>query len=50
MGQQIDLISNPKKSFWKLNMPIIDLLIFDAVYGMVDMFWVSQLNNMAIII
>lgn len=44
MNRKIDLVSLPKKSFWKLSVPIIAFCIFDAIYGIVDMLWVSKLS------
>ena len=44
MDRNIDLVSLPKKSFWKLSIPIIAFCIFDAIYGLVDMLWVSQIG------
>jgi putative MATE family efflux protein len=44
MNEKIDLVSLPKKSFWKLSIPIIAFCIFDAIYGIVDMVWVSQIG------
>ena len=44
MDRNIDLVSLPKKSFWKLSIPIIAFCIFDAIYGIVDMLWVSQIS------
>ena len=44
MSEKIDLISLPKKSFWKLSLPIIAFCIFDAIYGIVDMVWVSKIS------
>ena len=44
MHEEIDLISQPKSSFWKLSIPIIAFCIFDAIYGIVDMLWVSQIS------
>ena len=44
MNEKIDLVSLPKKSFWKLSLPIIAFCIFDAIYGIVDMVWVSQIS------
>ncbi len=44
MGENIDLVSNPKESFWKLSIPIIAFSIFNAVYGIVDMVWVSKIS------
>ena len=44
MREKIDLISLPKKSFWKLSVPIIAFCIFDAIYGIVDMVWVSRIS------
>ena len=40
----IDLISLPKKSFWKLTVPIAIYLIFNALYSIVDMIWVTNLG------
>ena len=44
MKEEIDLVSLPKKSFWKLSIPIIAFSIFDAIYGIVDMVWVSKIG------
>ena len=44
MHEEIDLVSQPKSSFWKLSIPIIVFCIFDAIYGIVDMLWVSQIG------
>ena len=44
MYEKIDLVSLPKKSFWKLSIPIIAFCIFDAIYGIVDMLWVSRIS------
>lgn len=44
MKEKIDLISQPKKSFWKLSIPIIAFCLFDAIYSIVDMMWVSRIN------
>ena len=42
--EKIDMVSLPKKSFWHLSIPIIAFCIFDAIYGIVDLAWVSQIN------
>jgi len=47
MNEKVDMVSLPKKSFWRLSIPIIAFCIFDAVYGIVDMAWVSQINGHA---
>lgn len=47
MDREIDLVSLPKKSFWKLSVPIIAFCVFDAVYALVDMAWVSQISKEA---
>lgn len=47
MNKEIDLVSLPKKSFWKLSLPIIAFCIFDAIYGIVDMLWVSKISVQA---
>ena len=44
MKEKIDLVTLPKKSFWKLSVPIIAFCVFDAIYGIVDMFWVSKIS------
>ena len=44
MTHNVDILSNPKKAFWKLSSPLIILSIFEACYSLVDMFWVSQLS------
>ena len=41
---RIDLVSSPKKSFWKLSVPIMCFVLFNAIYGMIDLFWVSRLD------
>ncbi len=33
MNKEIDLVSLPKKSFWKLSIPITAFCLFDAIYG-----------------
>ena len=40
----IDLVASPKKSFWKLTVPIMCFVLFNAIYGIIDLFWVSKLN------
>lgn len=44
MKEKIDLVTLPKKSFWKLSVPIIAFCVFDAIYGIVDIFWVSKIS------
>ena len=44
MKEKIDMVSMPKKSFWNLSIPIIAFCIFDAIYGIVDMAWISQIS------
>lgn len=44
MNEKIDMVSLPKKSFWQLSIPIIAFCIFDAIYGIVDMVWISQIS------
>ena len=34
----------PKKAFFTLALPIIAFCIFDAIYGIVDLWWVSKIN------
>ncbi len=47
MNEKVDMVSLPKKSFWHLSIPIIAFCIFDAIYGIVDLAWVSQINVQA---
>ena len=44
MHEEIDLVSLPKKSFWKLSVPLIAFCVFDAIYGIIDMVWISQIS------
>ena len=43
-NNSIDLASVPKKSFWRLTVPIIGFVLFNAIYGIVDLYWVSKLD------
>ena len=43
-NKYIDLISLPKKSFWRLCIPISIFLLFETFYSIADMFWVSRLS------
>ena len=43
-NRHIDLISLPKKSFWRLCIPISIFLLFETFYSIADMFWVSRLS------
>lgn len=43
-NMSINLVSFPKKSFWKLTIPIMCFVLFNAVYGIIDLFWVSKLD------
>ena len=47
MDEKIDLISQPKNAFWKLSIPIIVFCIFDSIYSIVDLVWVSQISVQA---
>ena len=44
MNDKVDMVSLPKKSFWHLTIPIIVFCIFDAIYGIVDLAWISQIS------
>ena len=44
MREKIDLVTRPKKAFFTLALPIIAFCIFDAIYGIVDLWWVSKIN------
>lgn len=41
------MVSQPKKTFWKLSIPIIVFCLFDSIYSMVDLVWVSQISVQA---
>ena len=43
-GEHIDLISLPKKSFWKLSIPLSIFIILNNIFSLVDILWISQLN------
>ena len=45
MNKKIDLVSQPKKSYWKLTIPLLRFEIFNAFYGLVDIYWASQLTS-----
>ena len=45
MNKKIDLVSQPKKSYWKLTIPLLSFEIFNAFYGLVDISWASQLTS-----
>lgn len=47
MDRNIDLVSLPKKSFWKLSDLMIAFCVFDAVYRIIDMQWVSSISYYA---
>lgn len=44
MNKEIDLVSQPKKAFWKLSLPIVAFCIFDSIYSIADLVWVSQID------
>ena len=46
--RHIDLISLPKKSFWKLSIPISIFLIFETFYSIADMLWVTSFSMDAV--
>lgn len=46
--KNIDLISLPKKSFWKLSIPITIFLLFEAFYSIGDMIWLCELSEDAL--
>lgn len=43
--REIDLISLPKKSFWKLSIPIAIFLLFETFYSVVDMMWLVNYSK-----
>ena len=38
---KIDLISSPKSSFWKLTIPFLGFVLFNELYSIIDMYWIS---------
>ena len=42
--KDIDLITLPKKSFWKLSIPLSIFIILDNIFGLVDILWITQLS------
>ena len=42
MDNNIDLVSLPKKSFWKLSIPLVGFCLFDTLYSLIDLWWISQ--------
>ena len=44
MKDDSSFVELPKKAFWKLSIPIIAFCFFDAIYGIVDLAWISQIN------
>lgn len=48
MYEKIDLVSLPKKAFWKLSIPIVGFVIFNAIYSLVDMYWVASFSKEAL--
>ena len=44
MDKKIDLVSQPKNAFWKLSLPIIVFCLFDSIYSIVDLVWISQIG------
>ena len=47
MTENIDIINNPKNALWKLSTPILLLSLFNSLYSIIDLFWVSQLSHEA---
>ena len=44
MKDESNFVELPKNAFWKLSIHIIAFCFFDAIYGIVDLAWVSQIN------
>ena len=44
MTENIDIINNSKNALWKLSTPIFLLSLFNSLYSIIDLFWVSQLS------
>lgn len=40
-NNKIDLVSSPKKSFWKLTIPFLGFVLFNELYSLIDMYWIS---------
>ena len=49
MHKNIDLVTNPIKSFWKLTVPIMCFVMFDGISALVDMMWVSSISSDAVV-
>ncbi len=49
MHKNIDLVTNPIKSFWKLTIPIMCFVMFDGISALVDMMWVSSISSDAVV-
>ncbi|WNY25622.1 MATE family efflux transporter [Methanolapillus millepedarum] len=43
-----DLLGNPKKALIKISIPVMVALVFQAVYNLVDTFWVAGLGEEAL--
>lgn len=46
--KRIDLTTKPKKSYWKLSIPITIFLIFNSFYSIADLIWITQISENAI--
>ena len=44
MNDKIDLVSVPEKSFWKLSVPLVIFYIFNTIYSIADIMWISQIG------
>ena len=47
MENNIDLINDTKRGFWLLSGPFLILSFFEAIYSLIDMFWISQMSQAA---
>ena len=43
--KSIDFVSVPKKSFWRLTLPIMIFVLFNAIYAIVDLYWISKIDS-----
>ncbi|WP_405303447.1 MATE family efflux transporter [Methanobrevibacter sp.] len=49
MDKNIDLVSNPKKSFYNLSIPLVAFALFNTLYSVIDTMWISTYSDEAII-
>lgn len=48
MDKNIDLVSNPKKSFYNLSIPLVAFALFNTLYSIIDTMWIATFSDDAI--